>query len=137
MEQYLTAGLIHNIDALERTSLSLTQARVKDNTGFAAYNKKKRVRVPTTTHSELERYKNMPETPEKQDPLDWWILHQDQFPVLRHLAFAMLAAPASTAANERPFSMAGNVVNEERPYTQQQLAEHVQCIRSWHFEKLI
>ncbi|KAM0708104.1 hypothetical protein Q7P35_004753 [Cladosporium inversicolor] len=45
--------------------------------------------------TELERYKNMPETPEKQDPLDWWILHQDQFPMLRHLAFTMLAAPTT------------------------------------------
>jgi hypothetical protein len=38
--------------------------------------------------------------------------------VLKHLAFTSLAAPASTAANERLFSITGNVVNEERLHTQ-------------------
>lgn len=45
--------------------------------------------------------------------------------MLKHLAFDLLAAPASTAANERLFLMAGNVANEERPYTQADLAESV------------
>jgi hypothetical protein len=49
----------------------------------------------------------------------------------KHLAFTYLAAPSSTATNERLFSMAGNVVNEERPRTQAQLAQAVQCLRSW------
>ena len=83
------------------------------------------------------RYKSIADPPESQDPLDWWIQHQDQYPVLKHLAFTLLAAPASTAADERLFSIAGNVVNEQRPHTQQQLAESVQCLRSWHHEGLI
>jgi hypothetical protein len=33
--------------------------------------------------------------------------------------------------------MAGNVVNEQRPHTQQPLAQAVQCLRSWHSESLI
>jgi hypothetical protein len=66
------------------------------------------------------------------DPLEWWVAHQQDYPVLKHLAFTYLAAPASTATNERLFSIAGNVVNEERPRTQAQLAQAVQCLRSWH-----
>jgi hypothetical protein len=59
------------------------------------------------------------------------------YPILRHLAFAVLAAPASTAATERLFSMAGNVVNEERPHMQQELAQSMQCLRSWQQQGLI
>jgi hypothetical protein len=50
------------------------------------------------------------------------IANKHLYPVLKHLAFTYLAAPASTAANERLFNFAGNVVNEERPRTQTQLA---------------
>jgi len=45
--------------------------------------------------------------------------------MLKHLTFTYLAAPASTATNERLFSIAGNVVNEERPRTQAQLVQAV------------
>ena len=82
-------------------------------------------------------YKSEPDPPEAQDPLDWWRLRQGDYPILKHLAFTLLAAPASTAADERLFSIAGNVVNEQRPHTQQQLAQAVQCLRSWHSEGLI
>ena len=50
--------------------------------------------------------------------------------MLKHLAFTYLVAPATTAANERLFSIASNMVNEERPRTQAQLAQAVQCLRS-------
>ena len=86
---------------------------------------------------ELERYRNIADPPEAQDPLDWWIANQENYPVLKHLAFTLLAAPASTAADERLFSIAGNVVDEERPHTKQPLAESTQCLRSWHHEGLI
>ena len=86
---------------------------------------------------ELERYRNIADLLEAQDPLDWWIANQENYPVLKHLAFTLLAAPASTAADERLFSIASNVVDEERPHTKQPLAESTQCLRSWHHEGLI
>ncbi|KAM0706098.1 hypothetical protein Q7P35_006647 [Cladosporium inversicolor] len=66
---------------------------------------------------------NIDDPPEGQDPLDWWWLYQDDYPILKHLAFTLLAAPAATAAVERLFSIAGDLVNEERPLTKQDLAE--------------
>lgn len=45
--------------------------------------------------------------------------------MLKHLAFTYLTALLSSATNERLFSIAGNVVNEERPHTQAKLAEAV------------
>jgi hypothetical protein len=135
-EQYAAAKRLYNIDAPERSSTSPQATRNKALTGFAAYNKR-RPRAPPTPQDELTKYRNIEDPPDAQDPLDWWRLHQDEYPVLKHLAFTSLAAPASTAADERLFSIAGNVVNEERPHTKQQLAESVQCLRSWHAEALI
>jgi hypothetical protein len=111
--------------------------RRKELSGFAAYNRSKSRLPQQQIDDELERYKRAPEPPEHQDPLDWWILHQSDYPVLKHLAFTLLAAPASTATDERLFSFAGNVVNEQRPHTQQELAQAVQCLRSWFAEGLI
>jgi hypothetical protein len=132
-EQYHAAERFYNIDA-QSSSISPTQPR-KELTGFAAYNKRSsRKKQPS---DELARYMAAAELPDDADPLQWWLLHQEHYPVLKHLAFTSLAAPASTAADERLFSMAGNVVNEQRPHTQQPLAQAVQCLRSWHSESLI
>jgi hypothetical protein len=135
-EQYAAASRTYNT-AAERCSTSPVQ-RKKELKGYAAWNQKRSQKMTSTTsQDELAKYRNIADPPEGQDPLDWWRLHQNDYPVLKHLAFALLAAPASTSADERLFSRAGNVVNEQRPHTQQQLAEHVQCLRSWHAEGLI
>jgi hypothetical protein len=130
-EQFLLAQRLHNIDA-PRTSVS---PPIKEASGFAAYNKlsSRKGRQP---QDELARFMAADLPAEGEDPLQWWLCHQEQYPVLKHLAFTSLSAPASTAADERLFSMAGNVVNEQRPHTQQPLAQAVQCLRSWHAEGL-
>ena len=51
--------------------------------------------------------------------------------------FEVLAAPASSAADERIYSMAGDVVNDERPNTMEELAEAYQGLRSWYSERLL
>lgn len=86
---------------------------------------------------ELAMHSQEPPAPKNTDPLAWWISNHERSPMLRHLAFDLLAAPASTDAGERLFSQAGRVVNKERPHTQQELAEALRCIRSWQHEGLI
>jgi hypothetical protein len=135
-EQYAAAKRTYNIDAPERSSTS-PQAKRKELKGYAAWNKKRSQSQFTDTRDELIKYRNIQDPPDGQDPLDWWKLHQDDYPVLKHLAFTTLAAPASTATDERLFSIAGNFVNEERPLTKQDLAEAEQCLRSWYAEGLI
>lgn len=137
-EQYAKAKREYNTDAPipERASTS-PQAQRKALTGYAAYNQKRSRLKPVDLHDELARYRAISDPPDTQDPLDWWKLHQDDYPVLKHLAFTLLAAPASTSSDERLFSTAGNVVNEQRPHTKQPIAERVQCLRSWHAEGLI
>jgi hypothetical protein len=79
-EEYAAAKRQYDTDAPERSSTS-PQARRKDVTGSAAYNKKRSRGQSSTVHDELTKYKNIEDPLEAQDPLDWWRLHQDQYPV--------------------------------------------------------
>ena len=47
------------------------------------------------------------------------------------MAFDLLAAPASSAADERVFSIAGHVLDDEHWHTKDDLAEAQQCLKSW------
>ena len=51
------------------------------------------------------------------DALKWWYDNERVYPILHQLVMTYLAAPPSSAACERLFSIAGNVVNQERPHT--------------------
>ena len=95
----------------------------RDKTAYEAFNDLSE----DEEEDELQRYLNAPRLKgdAKDHPLDWWAKNESLYPVLSHLAYELLAAPSSTAASERLFSMAGNVVNKERSMTQQELAEAV------------
>ena len=49
-----------------------------------------------------------------EDDLSWWCRHQFAYPTLARLAKKYLAIPASSAASERVFLAAGNVVTKKR-----------------------
>lgn len=102
----------------------------KDLNLYDAYN---RLSSPTEDdEDDLQRYMSERIAPFATDPLQWWIDNGHLYPILKPMALTYLAAPPSSADNERLFSRAGNVVNEERPHTQATLAQGVQCLRSWH-----
>jgi hypothetical protein len=110
------------------TSCTDSRPQSKEFDAYDAYN---RLSSPTEDdQDDLYRYKSERIVPFGTDALQWWRDNQHLYPILKHLVFTYLAAPASSAANERLFSIAGNVVNEERPHTQASLAEAVQCLRS-------
>jgi hypothetical protein len=120
---------------IERNPVAPKPLKATELDDFTAYN---RLSSPSEDHNDdLERYKIDKAAVFDVNPLQWWIANSHLYPVLRDLTFTYLAAPASTVANERLFSIAGNVVNEERPHTQAKLAEAVRCLRSWHHEQLI
>jgi hypothetical protein len=134
--EFQAAERLYNVDAPVRTSTS-PETRRTELSGFDAYNAVGSRKERQQLHDELDRYASVEPPAHGQDPLQWWLQNQGQYPVLKHLAFTSLAAPASTAADERLFSITGNVVNEERPHTQQPIAQGVQCLRSWYAEGLI
>ncbi len=48
------------------------------------------------------------------NPLDWWCLKAQQFPLLSKLAIRYLCIPATSAPSERVFSTAGLTIAKER-----------------------
>lgn len=67
-----------------------------------------------TTKDELVRYKELPPISPKSKPLEWWKLHEKEYPVLAQIAKIYLAIPASQATTERSFSRAGRICSEDR-----------------------
>jgi hypothetical protein len=84
--------------------------------------------------NELDRFLAEDRVPSGTNPLIWWQLNQDRYPVLRHMAFDLLAAPASSSADERQFSQAGHVLDEDHYNTKDDLAEAYQCLKSAYAE---
>jgi hypothetical protein len=48
------------------------------------------------------------------NPLDWWHLKQQQYPLMASIALKVLAIPATSAPSERVFSVAGITIAKER-----------------------
>ena len=86
---------------------------------------------------ELDRYLREERQPKHVDPLSWWRQNHERYPVLRHMAFDLLAAPASSSADERQFSQAGYMLNKEHWHTKDDLAEYQQCMKSWRAAGLL
>ena len=106
----------------------------KEMTEFELYN------LPeddTTPSDDLERYFREERASPGTNPLTWWQFNCHRYPILSHMAFDLLGAPASSSADERTFSKGGNVFNDERFNTLDDLAEGHQCLKSWSDEGLI
>ena len=68
-------------------------------------------------HGELELTKYMDvvhSVPDEDDPLSFWVEHQDTYPNLSSLATDILCVPASSAPVERVFSTAGEATSAKR-----------------------
>ena len=72
--------------------------------------------VDAEARGEIEKYKARPRIDHKQDPLLWWREAEatGDFPNLSKLARKYLCVPATSAAVERVFSYAGNIISDER-----------------------
>ena len=65
-----------------------------------------------------------------QNPLDFWRLNQNIFPTLAKLARKIHCIPATSAAVERQFSSAGNILNERRTCLNPDNVDNILLIRS-------
>ena len=112
----------------------LTNQPSKELSEFELYN---RIEDEHSLTDDLERYLREERAPAGTNPLTWWRANQHRYPILRHMAMDLLATPASSAADERTFSQAGQVLNASRYNTLADLAEANQCCKSWCNEGLI
>jgi hypothetical protein len=105
------------------------ESDMHDLTEFERYNL---ILDDTPLLDELERYLKEDRAPPRVNVLDWWHQNHSRYPILSLMAFDHLAAPASSAACERTFSLAGNIIGGERWHMQDDLAEAIQCLKSWY-----
>lgn len=117
---YNEAKRHYNTLVPRRSSPVVARKQHKELNPFAAYCN---VAKHALNDDDLARWRREEQADSDVNPLGWWRENYHRYPILQHLAFDLLAAPASTAADERLFSIAGNVVNEERPHTQADLAQ--------------
>lgn len=68
----------------------------------------------TKLETELATYFLIPDIEPDTDPLEWWKLHQPNFPRLSLLAKKYLSIPATSAPSERVFSVGGGIVTCNR-----------------------
>jgi hypothetical protein len=90
------------------------------NDAVANNNNNNREDVVNRVDAELLLYKREQHLPLQKDdgsisnPLDWWYLKQQQYPLLANIALRVLAIPATSAPSERVFSTAGITIAKER-----------------------
>lgn len=127
----VVARLFHDYLAGEPAHPAQPEREMND---FERFNKRRAVAVFGA--NELDRYLNAP-TEDVADPLQWWRLHRQTYPVLSQMAFDLLAVPAMSSECERAFSKAGHVLNESRLRTREDYAEANQCLRAWILAGLV
>ncbi|CAN0520707.1 unnamed protein product, partial [Laminaria digitata] len=64
--------------------------------------------------SRFMREKEIAYDASSRDVLTWWLARRNSFPTLYKVACVYLAVPATSAASERVFSNAGNVITKKR-----------------------
>lgn len=68
-----------------------------------------------SARDEIERYANeIVRITENFDVIMWWKNNGAKYPRLSKIAINLLSIPASSAASERVFSLAGNIITEKR-----------------------
>ena len=65
-------------------------------------------------NAELNRCRNMPKLPIKDDPLQWWEEHKHKFPILYRLSMRFLSIPATYAPSERVWSIVSRIITRDR-----------------------
>lgn len=64
--------------------------------------------------SELNLYLTLPKCNFEQEPLEWWNMNKDSYPMLSLLAEKSLTVQATSVASERVFSKGGCILTDLR-----------------------
>ncbi|KAJ6438013.1 ATP-dependent DNA helicase pfh1 [Purpureocillium lavendulum] len=64
---------------------------------------------------------------EVEDPLEWWVCHASDYPVLSRMAFDLFSCPAMSAECERVFSGTKRVITDERNRLSSDTVAAIEC----------
>jgi hypothetical protein len=112
------------------TSTSLSVPRTTTEVSVFKQWIKSRTAKTTVMGSELERYLRL-EPQETEDPIEWRMVHQGQFPMISQLALDILAIPAMATDCERSFSLAKLTLTTQRLSMTTETLEKLQCLKNW------
>lgn len=92
--------------------------------------------VELEVETELDRYLEQ-QIDEEAEPLLWWQVHSNEFPILSKMARDYLTIQATSVASEQAFSIAGNVITKTRNRLLPETARACLCVKSWIDNNLI
>lgn len=95
--------------------------------------------IAATCNAELARYRSAVGMRMElgNDPLQWWLLRKDQFPILFGMAEQYLAIPAMSAPSERLWSIASPIVTIRRAKLSSEIVANIMFLKEngWILEK--
>lgn len=106
-EAFIRSNVQYQTTTTEITTSS-PRKNVRERLLGAIYSKK----PATGLDEEILKYKLV--TDVEQEPLEWWMNHAQQYPILSSIARDFLAIPASSAGSERVFSTTKNIATHLR-----------------------
>lgn len=83
-----------------------------------------------TLNNEMERYLAIP-LEGQVDPLLWWQVRREEFPILSRIARDYLCIQATSVASEQAFSVAGLAISPLRNRLDAETARVTLCLKSW------
>jgi hypothetical protein len=98
------------------TTLDLLQQARKRRQRVAASTASTRGKKRARVTSDLDQFiaRTNKADGDVDDPLEWWIRHATDYPVLSKMAFDLFSCPAMSAECERVFSQTKKVITDER-----------------------
>jgi hypothetical protein len=118
------------VDTIEATQEEDNEVSTDSDTALDPIQqaRKRRQRLAATTASSMRGRKRAKLTSELdefmartnkadgdvEDPLEWWVRHASDFPVLSKMAFDLFSCPAMSSECERVFSQTKKVITDER-----------------------
>ena len=62
-----------------------------------------------------------------EDPLEWWVRHASNYPVLSKIAFNLFSCPAISSKCERVFSQTKRVITDKRNHLNSDTMAAIEC----------
>ena len=87
--------------------------------------------VPNAWTVDLARYKDEDPIAETENPLTWWRLNRNRFPVLANFVKKLLCFRATSVPCEQLFSSSGYIVSKTRAALLPENVTTLVCLRDW------
>lgn len=117
MEVNITPGTpaLPELPVKQEPSTSTPSSLLEDILGEVFVTKVEPAKSPMEQSAiEIADYRALRQIQLKDNPLDWWKMHEFQFPMLARMAKVMLCVTATSVPSERVFSTAGDIITHER-----------------------